>query len=165
MMLATPPGRKRLGHAGERRRRIDHVEHTVDESDVEGRRAEHIGQRLDVALDGPDAIGHSGLGRAARQGGQRVDADVDDGDGRPELGERNREPAGAAAAVEDRRPTADVSRRNAAAIGLTRDTPNEARMPVTSRSSSLGPAVEVAATRLTLARGADTVPPARPRSV
>ena len=58
------------------------------------------GERVAVALHGAHPVGHPRLGGPAGERGERVRAGVDDGDAVPGLGQRDGEPAGAAADVE-----------------------------------------------------------------
>ncbi len=62
---------------------------------------DHVGQPGQVALDAGDPVGDVALGRPPAQRGERVGAGVDHGDLVALLGEPDREPAGAAADVDD----------------------------------------------------------------
>jgi hypothetical protein len=87
-------------HAGERRTRIDHAENAVHEGEVESGAVDRVGQCLEVALHGMYAITDTDLGRAAREGRERIDADIDHGYLRPELRERDGNTARTATTVE-----------------------------------------------------------------
>jgi len=81
---------------------VARLENAVRQDEVERRRRHRIGEHFDVALHGSDALGHPCLVSAAAQGGQRIDAHIDHGDLSAGPGERHREAAAAAAAVEHR---------------------------------------------------------------
>ena len=91
------PGQRREGGLGV----VDDLEGAVAADQVDLLLAHEPGERVGVALQGGDAVGDTALGAAAGQRGQGVGAGVDDGHLVAELGERDREPAGATTEVED----------------------------------------------------------------
>ena len=100
---------------------VDRVEHAVRQDEVELLAGEHVGDGLDVALDGPHALGDAGLAGPTPQRCQRVDAHVEDRDRCPGCRERHREPAGATTAVEHRRTRcARTQRRDQQLVDLQR---------------------------------------------
>lgn len=72
----------------------------MGENEVEGRRRDEFGQGFHVALDRRHPIGYADLAGPASQGGQGIGADVDHRHVGTQLGQRDRETAAAAAAVE-----------------------------------------------------------------
>ncbi len=77
-----------------------HLEHAVAEHHVGSPGDVEVGE---VALDAGDQVGDAGLVGAPAERRERVRTRVDDGDGVPLLGQPDREPAGAAADVDDGR--------------------------------------------------------------
>ena len=78
-----------------------HLEHAVAEHHVGRGSRNVVGEVGEVALDAGDQVGDVGLVGAPVEGRERVRTRVDDGDGVSLPGQPDREPAGAAADVDD----------------------------------------------------------------
>ena len=92
-------------HRGDRRQRdgrvVDEAEYAVAQHQVDAAFRGEVAEVAEVALQAGDQVGHVLLVGPAGQGGESVGAGVDDGDPVALGGDADREPAGAAADVED----------------------------------------------------------------
>ena len=80
---------------------VDQAEHAVAQHQVDPALGGELAQVAEVALETGDPVGDALLVGPAGERGEGVGAGVDDGDPVAEAGEADREPAGAAADVED----------------------------------------------------------------
>ncbi len=92
-------------HPGDGRQRggglVDDLEHAVAQDQVDAAGLDQAGEVPEVALLAGDPVGDAALAGPAVEGRQGVGARVDDPDVVAELGQRDGEPAGAAADVDD----------------------------------------------------------------
>ena len=100
--LSVPPGRSTRPARQRGRRVVDDLEDAVAEHHVGAAGRDQVEQAGQVALPAGDPVGDPALLRAPGQDRQGVGARVDDGDLVAELGDPDREPAGAAADVDHR---------------------------------------------------------------
>ncbi len=97
-----PAGAQGRGERGQRGRRVlDDLQDAVAEHHVGPAVRDQVGQRAQVALASADPVGDAALVGATREDGQRVGAGVDDHHLVAELGDPDREAAGASPDVED----------------------------------------------------------------
>ena len=92
-------------HPGDGRQRgggvVDDLEHAVAQDQVDAAGLDEAGEVAEVALLAGDPVGDAALPGPPVEGGEGVGAGVDDPDVVTQLGQRDGEPAGAAADVDD----------------------------------------------------------------
>ena len=104
------------------------------EHGVDARCRHQIGQLSRITLDGADCSGEASLGGPPFERSERVRAGVDDGDPVTEPGQRDGEPAGAAAGVENVETGATVDREPGERV--TEHRPDDRRAQRTTRMHS-----------------------------